>query len=888
MIKNLNLKVFLQNGGGVLKCLVLVLTILIIGVVLVSLGKVLLDYLHDKRMEKNSVLLKLLPKGGVDIKDTELLIKNLHSMLLNTKYRKVKYGRPFMSFEIGAVEGKINFYIKVPVDMQDRIVDRIYASYKDIAIEVVDEFIPNEKLHCQAAELVLGFHHTLKIKTKAQQDILNSILSAMKDLKRNEFNGVQIVVRPIDNSWQIKGRQELAKFERDGKRPGEKGGRWDKIKDNVSSEVDEVLRHEGIKGGFFGGSSVNRKTRLERREIVVASEKLQEPGFEVVIRLISMSNYKKGNTARIKAIGAAFNELDAENRFKKDIILNQQYFLKQYFDRSPHYADKKNILTPSELANFFLRLPNEEILQKFSEVERLVIKEFEAPVEAESSSKGIVFAKNTYKGKERLVEIKDKDLVRHLVIQGKTGSGKSEWMKTAFLDHIKKGRGAMVLEPHGKLADELLEIIPENRRKDVILFDLFSDHPWPFNFCKVPERENQILNGEQLMQKTVDEAVEIFKRAFTDVWSEKNEYFITNAIKAIMETGYTMLELPRMFSDKKFRDAIIPKIKDPKVKKFWTTKFKPNAQGKIDAATESTAQSVEYKLEKFLNSRELVRALGQNDCIDFKDILDNNKIIIFKFSKDRMSRDRINFMGGIAMKLLIVGAFARDKSMWDTPFTVWIDEAQNFIGESIKDVLYELRKYGIGLILMHQELEQMKEVPGLINAIYNNIGTSITFTVGDMDAPFFANKYGPRVDGSDLMNLPSRYGYCKLLVNGSTTDTFNIYSLDRPQPENAEKASECVREILEYNKKGKMNIDEIDTMIAARYEGNETTFDETEQQFAVSFDETVLDSDAHEEEGYESNIYESDSDEMDDDQLLDIFKVKDDTSNQSAKKSYWD
>ncbi len=892
MMKNLDLKVIAEYGGHLLKYAIPVSVILAVVGVCYFAGVALLYYVHDKRLEKQSVLLKILPKGGVDIKETEQLIKNLHSMLLNTKFRKIKYGRPFMSFELAAKQDKMNFYIKVPVDMKDRIVDRIYATYKDIAIEIVEDYIPDDTQPYYISELVLGLHHTLKIKTKAQHDIINSILSGMKDLGKDDFNGVQIILRPIDNSWQIKGRRELARFERDGKRPGEKdgmGGKLSNLRDSLSSQVDEMLKHEGIRVNIFNGERSSRKTRLERREIVVASEKLAEPGFEIVIRIVAMGKYRKGNTARVKAISAAFNELDAENRFKKDLVLNQGYLLNQYRHRSPHYQDKNNILTPSELANFFLRLPGDELLKNFPEIEKLVIKEFEAPPESESSGKGIVLAKNTYKGNERLMEIKDKDIVRHIVTQGKTGSGKSEWMKTAFLDHIKKGRGAMVLEPHGKLIDELLEIIPENRRKDVILFDLYSDYPWPFNFCKVPDRGNEFLNKEQLMQKTVDEAIEIFKRAFSDVWSEKNEFYITNAVKAIMETGHTMVELPRMFSDKKFRDSIIPQIKDQKVRKFWTTKFKTNAQGKIDSTVEATAQSVEYKLEKFLSSKELVRALGQDDCIDFKDILDNNKIILFKFSKDKMSSDRINFIGGIAIKLLIVGAFSRDKSMWNVPFTVWIDEAQDFINESIKDILYELRKYGLGLILMHQGLEQMKKVPELINAIYNNVGTSMTFTVGDFDAPFFANKYGPRVDEDDLKNLPTRYGYCKLLVNGHTTDTFNFYTIDSPQV-TAEEAVDSVREILESNKKGKMSAAEIDVMIAERFAEEDVVFAEEEQQFAVELNDAD-----DEDEGFivkdhdHRDLEEIDNcvEEVDDEELMDTFKTKNTEDKSNIKKSCW-
>ncbi len=808
-----------------------------------GIGMITHDYIMDKKFMDNGYLLKILAKETNDIKETEKLIKNLHSMLLNTKWRKFCYGRPFMSFEVAAVQGKMNFYIWVPRDMKDRIVDRIYETYPEVAIELVEEdYIPRNVPHVYTSEIVLGGHHTLKIKGKSDRDILGSILAGMKDLKKNELTAIQIIVRPLDNKWQHKGRKTISNFEIYGTRPGndEKEKPKESIFEKGLRQLDNELNREGIKlelSDIFDDGNVfsNRKTKFDRKEIAGAADKLMEPGFEVVIRIVGIGHYKKGNSARVKAIAASFNELDGENMFKKDKVYNHSYILNKFRKRKPYLYGKNNILTPSELSNFYLRMPGKNLLEKFPDVERLTIKQFMAPEESivkdNLNRSGAIFALNHYSGDTNIIEIKDKDLTRHIAVQGKTGSGKSEWSKTIFLDHIsnirdedgniiRKGRGAMLLEPHGKLADEILAIIPEDRRKDVILFDLFSDNPQPFNFCKVPDRESDVMNQEQLKQKTVDEAIEIFKRTFSDVWSEKNEFFITNGIKAIIDTGNTMLELPRLFSDKKFRKDMIPKIKDPKVKKFFTDKFKENAQGRIDSQTESTVNSVEYKLEKFLSSKELTRTLGQNDCIDFKEILDNDKIIIFKMDKERMSKDRIGFIGGIAIKLLTVGAFARSKEKWGSPFLVLVDEAQNFINESFKDIYYELRKYGIGLLLMHQELEQLNEVPGLINAIYNNVGTSITFTVGDLDGPFFKKKYGPRVNEDDLTKLPSRYGYCRLLVDGHTSETFNIYSLDSPSV-TAEEGKRSKEEIINYNKINRPSIKEIDKMIMERFEVEE-------------------------------------------------------------------
>ena len=91
---------------------------------------------------------------------------------------------------------------------------------------------------------------------------------------------------------------------------------------------------------------------------------------------------------------------------------------------------------------------------------------------------------------------------------------------------------------------------------------------------------------------------------------------------------------------------------------------------------------------------------------------------------------------------------------------------------------------GIGLVLMHQELEQMKKVPGLTNALYNNVGSKNYFYYRYFRWHHFLLKNIHREYCDDLTNVPSRHCYCKLLVNGTTSETFNIYSIDSRLPPN--------------------------------------------------------------------------------------------------------
>lgn len=831
-----------NNPSQSFKYVLLVLLGLMLLFLLQSLFELMAKLVQDRQQEKQGLLMEILPKETASIKDTEKLLKNLHGVLLNTKLRKMLHGRPTMSFEIAAEKDKIKFYIRIPKDYKNEIRNRIYETYKEIAISEVEEDyipdkvwvsykeigeflyrlvtypfkkvpfeIPKNHLAIYGTEMELGYHHVLKIKTKAEKDIIGSILAGMKDMEWHEKAIVQVIVRPLDNDWQIKGRKILEDFEINGRRPVRGNDFMNFIgafADQFVDDMDDELQKSGIN---FGESRKGKKTRMERKEITVASEKLLESGFETVIRVAAIGHFRKGNTSKVKGITAAFNELDQDNRFKRDIIWAKKLFFERLKKRRAYLVDRNNILTTSELANFFLRLPGNDLIEMYQDIESLRIKEFAPPKNVEMNKN--IFAMNYYRGKETMIGIKDKDLVRHLVVQGKTGTGKSEWFKTIGLNHIKRGLGLMLLEPHGKLADEFLELIPEERRKDVIYFDLFDSHPPEFNFCKVFDRKG--MSYEDVVEKTIEEVIEIFKRNFSDAWSSKNEHYITNAIKTVIELrNGNMLDIQRLFIDKEFREYAVSQIKDPQVKHFWKTDFK-EVNGKLPQGTENTVLSVMNKLGKFLNSKKLLRSIGQEDCIDFKDIIDNNKIIIFRFSKEKMSEDRISFLGGIAIKLLIVASFARDKARWNDPYLVVLDEAQNFISKSIETVLDELRKYGIVLLPMHQRLAQLDKVEGLKDAIYGNVGTSITFTVGQSDVPYFEKIYGPRVDQDDLKRLPSRFGYCKLLVDGEASDTFNIYSLDRPEVPK-EVGKKAVFDIKKNNRENRMHFKEIDKMLRER------------------------------------------------------------------------
>src|ERR1700678_3501790 len=70
-----------------------------------------------------------------------------------------------------------------------------------------------------------------------------------------------------------------------------------------------------------------------------------------------------------------------------------------------------------------------------------------------------------------IFSITDEERARHLWVIGKTGVGKSTFLQNAIVQDIRAGNGVGVFDPHGDLADAVLQLVPPKRRKDVVLFN---------------------------------------------------------------------------------------------------------------------------------------------------------------------------------------------------------------------------------------------------------------------------------------------------------------------------------------------------------------------------------------------------------------------------------
>jgi len=382
------------------------------------------------------------------------------------------------------------------------------------------------------------------------------------------------------------------------------------------------------------------------------------------------------------------------------------------------------------------------------------------------------FAVTDYRDIRKRFGIKKKNRRGHMYIIGKTGTGKTTLLENMIVSDIKAGNGIAVLDPHGDLAERILDFIPQKRIDETIYFNPGDiDYPIAFNpLEKVhPDYHHLVVSG----------LISVFKKIWSEFWGPRLEHILRHALLTLLEyPASTLLDLPRLLTDKKFRMKVLRFVHHPQVKEFWTLEFE-----KYSAWLRSQAISpILNKIGQFLTSTPLRNIVGQKEnTFNLREVMDEGKMLIVNLAKGKIGEDNSSLLGAMLVTKIQLAALARAEmpERKRKSFYLYVDEFHNFLTLSFADILSEARKYGLNLILSHQYIEQLESK--LKASIFGNVGTIISFRLGAEDARILAREFYPHFEEIDLTNLSNYHIYLKLLIDGASSKAFSAVTLPPPK-----------------------------------------------------------------------------------------------------------
>jgi len=662
--------------------------------------------------------------------------------------------------EIACLGQQIRFFACMTESILPFFESQILAAYPLAVMLKTPNYLQDwqkESLYFGQMTQTSSFYYPIKTyKEFTDIDPLSSILAVMSKAAENDRMLVQFILHRPSGGWQKTAQQAVER---------------------------------GIK------ISETEKKALPGEALI--RQKIQEEGLRAGIRIAA------SNESLLKSlIGsfAVFGRGDGNSlTFTKPGLFNKEKLKKALINHEPGFTPRYQTFSVSELATLWhfpglnTKIPNiawgRAVLTEAPE--NLPIS---SNLSDEQKEEINFFAKTEYKNRLTNFGIKTNDRRRHVYCIGKTGSGKSTLIANMAIDDMKKNRGMALIDPHGDLCDILLNYVPSYRVNDICYLNP-SDTSVPFaiNVLEVenPAQAELIASG----------IVSIFYKLYANSWGPRLEHILRNTLLTLASIpGTTLVDVPRMLTEKDFRHKMVDRLNDEVLKNFWLREFEKMP----DKLQQEAISPILNKVGQFVSSPLIRGIIGQpKSTVNLERIMNEGKILILNLSQGRLGEDNSALLGAMVITKLQLAAMNRvtipEEERRD--FYLYVDEFQNFATNSFIKILSEARKYRLNLCLANQYMAQIEEP--VQKAILGNAGTLISFLVGAADAAILESEFGGIFTKNDLVGLSNFQIIIKLAIDNITSRPFFAYTLPLPQSvnQNREKVIRVSQERFSYRQK---------------------------------------------------------------------------------------
>ncbi|MFA7253498.1 MAG: type IV secretion system DNA-binding domain-containing protein [Patescibacteria group bacterium] len=776
-----------------------------------------------RQLKESSVFLEITPPKETEITaiSTTQLFNLINDLLDNNSWiDKILLRQIIASFEIVSTKEKgIRFLIRMPDDLVNSFETNLRTYIPGIQIKKTSDYLVEtdiEKKEVKVLDFKLSKHFAFPIgehKDLKKHDPLAYMVNNMGKLEEDELAVIQIVLKPLNRIEQRLTRDKIQEIKLSIKRDRfvewlSGKGKIDlfsvlaNILDSVAKiAVMPLLVAAEFVTGNEGKLPERSKTKIastpESKEIEgFVKTKLSQPLFETSIRALIVTNkhqLKERQKGLISSFACYRHSTGQSITTKINLLgnISQRIRLWQF---KYHLVSSSMILSTSEISalyHFPFRADSDT-----PDLMRVKSRELPAPLSLRQTDNNydVIFGVNKYDNGNVPIGLTLEQRQKHMYIIGKTGMGKTTLLKNAIYQDMLNGKGLAVFDPHGDLLQELLEIIPENRKEDVIVFDP-SDRQWPIGL-NILAPGIKFTDKEDEQEWITSSVLGVFaKITAKEYWGPRMEHILRNTTLTALHTeNPSLFTLQRLLTDKGYQKKVAANLKDPVLKQFWNKEFALLGTMQLSSVTAPLTQ----RLGNFITtkmSRHIL--LQEKSTVSVSQIMDEGKILLVNLSKGDLGEDMSFFFGTVLTSLIWMAAYQRTKipEKERRDFFLYVDEFQNFATPRFSEITSEGRKYHVSLIASHQNIAQVED-QHILKVVAGNANTIICLKASPDDEKFILPFMEPEVEKGDIVNLPP-YRFFMKLTNEKSENAFSGVTV----PLDNEPSRIIKEEVLKHSRK---------------------------------------------------------------------------------------
>jgi hypothetical protein len=607
-----------------------------------------------------------------------------------------------------------------------------------------------EGLACTGGALRLARTEVLPLRTSHDADPLRALVQAATGLGEGEAAAVQVLARPATGA-RVRAARSAARRLKAGQGPHRLAALFD------------LITHRPQSGGAASGDPAHGA------EVRQAVGKLAGPQWETAIRYAAALPPKAEGAAerlrgRAHALASAFALYAARNWL---VRVRLRHPARAMAGRG--FPGRGCLLSVPELAAL-AHLPTDP---RAPGLARAGARSVPPPPAVPGPGPGVKPIGRADTATRRPVGLAVPDARHHLHLMGATGSGKSTLIARLVLDDVRAGRGAVVIDPKGDLAADLLDRLPEQVAGRLVVIDPDDPHARP---CL------NVLEGTDI-DVVVDNVTGIFRRIFTAFWGPRTDDLMRAACLTLLQHAQrthrtvTLADVPRLLGEPAFRLRLLPAVKDPVLRGFWTW-----YESLSEPSRAAVAGPLMNKLRAFLLRPFARQAIAAGEStFQLGDVLDGG-VLIARLPKGALGEETARLLGSFIVAKTWQAAAARTRTPEHqrTDAGLYIDECHNFLTlpYPLEDMLAEARGYRLSLNLAHQNLAQLPR--DLREGISANARNKVFFNASPEDAAVLERHTQPALTAHDLAHLGPYQATARLLADGAETAAFTLTT--RPLP----------------------------------------------------------------------------------------------------------